>query len=50
VRFDTYDPTRHHPATNRLTGHEMSTKAVISIAEIPGTLRAGTPVRLAGAR
>jgi hypothetical protein len=50
VRFDTCDPTRHHPATNRLTGHEMSTKAMISIAEIPGTLRAGTPVRLAGAR
>jgi hypothetical protein len=50
ARFDTYDPTRHYPATNRLTGHDMSTKAVISIAEIPGTLRAGTPVRLAGAR
>jgi hypothetical protein len=39
-----------HASTNRLTGHDMSTKAVISIAEIPGTLRAGTPVRLARAR
>lgn len=29
---------------------DMSTKAVISIAEIPGTLLAGIPVRLAGAR
>jgi len=28
----------------------MSTKTVISIAEIPGTLRAGMPVWLAGAR
>jgi hypothetical protein len=37
---------------NRLSlgGGDMSTKAVISIAESPGTLRAGTPVRLAGAR
>jgi hypothetical protein len=40
-------PPRQH---ERVTSHDMSTKAVISIAEIPGTLRAGTPVWLAGAR
>jgi hypothetical protein len=45
----TWAPPRH-AGTNRLTGHDLSTKAAISIAEIPGTLRAGTPVRLAGAR
>jgi len=33
-----------------LGGGDMSTKTVISIAEIPGTLRAGMPVWLAGAR
>jgi hypothetical protein len=39
-------PRRHEPPDRP----RMSTKAVISIAEVPGTLRAGTPVRLAGAR
>jgi hypothetical protein len=41
-------PRRHEPLS--LGGGDMSTKAVISVAEIPGTLRAGTPVRRAGAR